>query len=157
MSDFWTPYFKDVLGVQYVQQPENPELIEDEIRHHFVTRTGHYPEIQSFDLIVVQVSKKMGSFFSSEVSDLFEKMKTALKISENASVLELETDSEFKLDDLKKIFQFNWLIVFKENPDSWDCPAQANILITYSPEILLEKPELKRAAWSQLQKLLGKI
>lgn len=82
--------------------------------------------------------------YNNDELELLGKMVGALKIdAAKISIVDL-TDSQN--------FQPEFLIFFQNEPVE-KTPLK-NTIITFSPRILLKKPELKKNAWSDLQKFL---
>lgn len=83
--------------------------------------------------------------YSAEESDLLSKMIAAVKVD----------PSRLKVcdfDDAVK-FETQCLVIFQnevQNP-----PVKASLTVqTFSPRVLLKKPDLKKQAWTELQKIL---
>jgi hypothetical protein len=83
--------------------------------------------------------------YQAEEKDLLEKMVAALKIDlNNIKIMDAEAES---LEQNR----YDFLIQFQNNPERGD---RERTLSTYSPRTLLKSPELKKQAWSDLQKAI---
>lgn len=121
-------YLENVLGIKTILQ----------------TRDG---STQSTGITVTDLLFAVQDYasYSAEESDLLSKMIAAVKVD----------PSRLKVCDLQeaKSFQAQCLVVFQDQTQS--APIQAGLTVfTFSPRVLLKKPELKKVAWTELQKVL---
>lgn len=153
-------YMKDVLGLDQVVWPASAEESREEWRTHFGTRTGHWPEIKRYPLVFLSLGAKDRSLFDGDSGDLFEKMKAAMKLGE-WTYLELECDlaeSEEALRRMSALFEIPRAVVFTNEPRLADAPrtfGSVQYVETYGPSMLIEKPELKKRAWLDLQRVMA--
>ncbi len=83
--------------------------------------------------------------YTSDEKDLLAKMIAALKIeSEKIKVVSLSEKQNFKSD---------YLICFVDQ--TLENTEMTNSISTFSPRVLLKKPELKKPAWAELQKVIS--
>lgn len=83
--------------------------------------------------------------YSAEESDLLSKMIAAVKVD----------PSRLKVCDLQQVknFEVKCLVIFQDQTQL--APIRAPLVVhTFSPRVLLKKPELKKVAWTELQKVL---
>lgn len=83
--------------------------------------------------------------YTEAETDLLSKMIAAVKVD----------PSRLKICDLQNANQFdtNCLVVFQDEAQA--PPIKASLTIqTFSPRLLIKKPELKKQAWTELQKVL---
>ncbi len=121
-------YLENVLGIKTILQSRDVETKQ--------------PAITTTELLFA-VQDYAG--YSAEESDLLSKMIAAVKVD----------PSRLKVCDLQeaKIFQAQCLVVFQDQTQS--APIQAALTVhTFSPRVLLKKPDLKKVAWTELQKVL---
>lgn len=83
--------------------------------------------------------------YSVEELDLLSKMIAAVKVD----------PSRLKVCDLKEVqnFQTQCVVIFQDQTQTLLIHAPLTVQ-TFSPRVLLAKPELKKAAWTELQKVL---
>jgi hypothetical protein len=83
--------------------------------------------------------------YLAEEKDLLEKMVAALKIDlSNIKIVDAGPGTLIPN-------QYNFLIQFQNHPERAN---HERILSTYSPRTLLKSPDLKKQAWSDLQKAI---
>jgi hypothetical protein len=91
---------------------------------------------------------------SREAQELFEKMILAMKLQAQA------IDYEVRLKDLSLDFgNFSQVMEFVENFDSTrgESADPSHWSFTWSPEVLLQRPELKKTVWTDLQLVMKKL
>lgn len=83
--------------------------------------------------------------YSAEEIDLLQKMIAAVKVE----------PSRLKVCDLMEAnkFETKALVIFEDEVVQTLILAQVSVQ-TFSPRVLLKKPELKKQAWTELQKIL---
>ena len=83
--------------------------------------------------------------YASDEKDLLAKMIAALKIDlEKIKVVSLSENQKFKSE---------YLIYFVDKAEKKF--EDTNSITTFSPRALLKKPELKKTAWAELQKVIS--
>lgn len=83
--------------------------------------------------------------YTSEETELLHKMVGALKLDFSRVMICDLTEKELRV---KKIS-----VIFRDQP-SKARPGATNVVETYSPRALLKKPEFKKNAWDELQKVI---
>lgn len=155
-------YLQDVLGIQNVMISSDDE---GEIMAHFFTSQGpfHSSAFPSYELIFLNIlTQSKESFFRPEVRDLFEKMKSAMKIK-NLQVLELDctVDDRSQLpSELAKICEGKMVVVFSSFPKDIGeviFKGPGKWIETYSPAYLLEDATAKKVVWNDLQKVMKEL
>lgn len=97
------------------------------------------------DLIVFVENYKA---LTTSESDLLAKMIEALKLTEQTvMILDLEKQSE----NTKSKYQ----IYLVNNPQDWQQKISASSVVTFSPTVLSVKTQLKKEAWTELQKTIA--
>jgi hypothetical protein len=97
------------------------------------------------NLVPLLISVEGLASYQAEEKDLLEKMVAALKIDLN-NIKIMDAGAEYLEEN-----RYDFLIQFQNNPERGD---RERILSTYSPRTLLKSPELKKQAWSDLQKAI---
>ncbi len=179
----YVKYLEQVLGVQKVLV-DRKDLLSDGVRGEGLTVSSALPtdfEIPAF-FYSSQGPVKAGQFFqkvrlaiinevenlndsvfqNKEVSELFLKMKAALKLPDS-QVLVLDcvmNDRNLIPAEFLKIAEAQGVLVFTRSPGSSDSVQEigdAKWVEAYSPSQLLEHPEDKKSAWSQMQLLMKEL
>jgi len=120
-------YLENVLGIKTILQSQ-------------VIETGA-PIVTIELLFCVQ---NLHSYTEAE-TDLLYKMIAAVKVD----------GSRLKVCDLQEAtkFETNCLVIFQD--ETLNSPVKAGLTIqTFSPRLLMKKPDLKKQAWTELQKVL---
>ncbi|MBC7466274.1 MAG: hypothetical protein H7256_09800 [Bdellovibrio sp.] len=127
-------FVENVLGIKQVLLDRTVETMADEIA------AGTPPhEIQI--LISVQDLEN----YSAPEKELLYKMIQALQ---------LKPESYLVIDTAQKTgYLAQHELSFADSPK----PSTADLIETYSPRVLISKPALKKAAWTEMQKLLQLI
>lgn len=83
--------------------------------------------------------------YTAEESDLLSKMIAAVKVD----------PSRLKVCDSNQLnnYKFQCLVLFQDQIQNFTNQAVLTVQ-TFSPRVLLKKPELKKVAWTELQKVL---
>lgn len=152
-----TDYFKyvrEVLGASQILQPRDLERPETEVGEKAWTRTGHWPPPGEFDILVLHRGPL--SLFEGETSELWEKMKSAMKL-ESLRWLEVETqqkDLEGTLLELLASYPAKVSLLLQEAPKRTPdlrVLGSSKVLESFAPTMLLEVSDLKKQAWADLQ------
>lgn len=135
-SDARTDYFEyleNVLGIKTILQPREVDVVSS---------------IATELLFGVQGYKT----YSAEEIDLLSKMIAAVKVdSARLKVCDLQEAKKYQAECLV-IFQDDVLVnSSRSNQQAFDVKLTVQ---TFSPRVLLKKPELKKMAWTELQKVL---
>lgn len=155
-------YMQDVLGLQSVMISNTGS---DEGRTRFFSIEGPYEpsEVFHFEVIFLNIlTQSKESFFSPEVRELFDKMRSAMKLR-NLQVLELDctVDDRAQLpSELAKICESKVVVVFSSFPKDIGeliFKGPGKWLETYSPAYLLEDPAAKKVVWNDLQKVMKEL
>lgn len=120
-------YLENVLGIKTILQSQTPDSKQTPKNTELLFAVQDY------------------SNYSAEESDLLSKMIAAVKVD----------PSRLKVCDLQdaRNFQTECLVVFQDQNQT--APILASLTVqTFSPRVLLKKPELKKVAWTELQKVL---
>lgn len=161
MKDY-LQYLQDVLGVQNVMLSSGEG---SGVKARFFTTTGAFEssEMRHYELVFLNiVTQSKESFFLSEVRDLFEKMKSAMKLK-NLQVLELDCTVENRSQlpsELAKICEGRVVVVFSSFPQNIGeliFKGPGKWIETYSPSYLLEDAAAKKVVWNDLQKVMREL
>ncbi|MGZ3774426.1 MAG: hypothetical protein ACXVCY_11315 [Pseudobdellovibrionaceae bacterium] len=155
-------YLQDVLGIQNIMVAS-----ENGSDHpvQFFSSQGPFntAAVPSYELIFLNiVTQAKESFFNKDVQDLFEKMKTAMKLK-NIQVLELDCTVEDRSQlpsELAKICEGRVVVVFSSFPQSIGeliFKGSGKWIETYSPAYLLEDTTAKKVVWNDLQKVMKEL
>jgi hypothetical protein len=120
-------YLENVLGIKTILQPKD------------------LADKSAFAVTELLFVVQDYASYSAEELDLLSKMIAAVKVD----------PSRLKVCDLREAqnFQTQCLVIFQDQTQT--PPIQAILCIqTFSPRVLLKKPELKKVAWTELQKVL---
>lgn len=162
MKDYLN-YLQEVLGIQNVIMEKEHPSFENAAR--FFSGQGIFEpqEPPHFELVFLNiVTQAKESLFRPEVAELFQKMKSAMKIK-NIQVQELDCTVEDRAElpaALAKVCEAKVVVVFSAFPkDMGDLifKGPGKWLETYSPAYLLEDPAAKKAVWNDLQKIMGEL
>lgn len=120
-------YLENVLGIKTILQ--SVDLFSEE-----VTATELLFCVQDYEN------------YSEEEKDLLQKMISAVKVDA----------SRLKVCDSKNIkrYETECLVIFEDIPQQNTNLSAKFAIHTFSPRVLLKKPELKKQAWTDLQKIL---
>lgn len=160
MKDY-IQYLQDVLGLQSVMIANDGS----QAKTQFFTSQGpfHSAEFSSYELIFLNIlTQAKESFFKPEVRELFDKMKSAMKLK-NLQVLELDCTVEDRLQlpsELAKICEGKVVVVFSSFPQNIGemiFKGPGKWIETYSPAYLLEDPNAKKVVWNDLQKVMKEL
>lgn len=162
MKDY-IQYLKDVLGIQNIMISSDEGRREE--KAYFFTSQGPFNSsvFPSYELIFLNIlTQSKESFFRPEVRDLFEKMKSAMKLK-NLQVLELDcsVDDRSQLpSELAKICEGKVVVVFSSFPKNIGeliFIGPSKWIETYSPAYLLEDATAKKVVWNDLQKVMKEL
>lgn len=155
-------YLQDVLGIQNVMlSPEKSQ----EMKTQFFNSQGPFVAMEQghFELVFLNIlTQSKESFFLPEVRDLFDKMKSAMKLR-NLQTLELDctVDDRSQLpSELAKICESRIVVVFSSFPKDLGeliYKGPGKWIETYSPAYLLEDPGAKKVVWNDLQKVMKEL
>lgn len=158
MKDY-IQYLQEVLGLQHVVLP----VTEGEAgKTRFFTAQGPLDEssFHHVELVFLNIlTQSKESFFLPEVRDLFEKMKSAMKLK-NLQVLELDCtveDRSLLPSELAKVCESRVVVVFSSFPKDIGemiFKGPGKWIETYSPAYLLEDAAAKKVVWNDLQKVM---
>ena len=179
----YVKYLEQVLGVQKIVV-DRKDLLSESVRgevHSSTSTVSTEFEIPAF-FYSAQGPVKAGQFFqkvrlaiinevetlhdsvfqNKEVSDLFLKMKAALKLPDS-QVLVLDcvmNDRNLIPAEFLKIAEAQGVLVFSRSPDGSGGIQEigdAKWVEAFSPSHLLEHPEDKKLAWSKMQLLMKEL
>lgn len=129
-------YLENVLGIKTILQSQS-SLLSDVS-----------PVLISTELLFCVQNYKT---YTAEETDLLYKMIASVKVApERLQVCDMEDAGRFATQ---------CLVVFEDEvhaTNSFPVPAQLTVQ-TFSPRVLLQKPQLKRQAWIELQKILQRL
>lgn len=161
MKDY-LQYLQDVLGIQNVMlSPQKNQ----EAKTQFFNSQGPFTAVEQghFELIFLNIlTQSKESFFLPDVRDLFEKMKSAMKLR-NLQTLELDCAVEDRSQlpsELAKICESRVVVVFSSFPKDIGeliYKGPGKWIETYSPAYLLEDPGAKKVVWNDLQKVMKEL
>lgn len=121
------------------------------------------PEKQHCEVVFLNlVSRAQDSLFTPAVYDLFEKMRSAMKI-ENLQVLELDctTEDRAQLPSLlAEVCEARYVIVFSSFPKDLGemvLKGSGRWIETHSPAYLLEDAGAKKIVWNDLKKVMREL
>lgn len=142
-------YLKQVLGIKSV-------LISQHTFQSFQSSTDQQL-IELQPLNELKVSFIDESPWSSAAFSLFDKMREAMNLkTEEVQVLFLDQTSLPQI--CTQVLNSKQIMCFNENVMQQLSQAfSENIQKTFSPELLIKKPELKKQAWQDLQDLMKKL
>ncbi|WP_413574841.1 hypothetical protein [Bdellovibrio sp. HCB290] len=167
MKDY-IQYLEEVLGLQKVMLGDMPAaLAEGEVaaKTQFFTQDGAYTpgEMVHRELVFLNIlTQAKESFFRPEVRDLFDKMKSAMKIR-NIQVLEMDCTVENRSllpSELAKFCESKVVVVFSSFPKDLGemiFKGPGKWIETYSPAYLLEDGAAKKVVWNDLQKVMKEL
>ncbi|KYG65014.1 hypothetical protein AZI87_10570 [Bdellovibrio bacteriovorus] len=155
-------YLQEVLGLQNVMLPASES---GSTKAHFFTQEGAFAptSVQQKELVFLNIlTQAKESFFLPEVRDLFDKMKTAMKLK-NIQVLELDCTVEDRSQlpsELAQICESRVVVVFSSFPKDLGeliFKGPGKWIETYSPAYLLEDAAAKKVVWNDLQKVMKEL
>lgn len=150
-------YVDEVLGVKgFIQERVGNE---DKFQNNFRSPEIDLDQNETIDLVFVSsIKDKSQSLFSGEIAELFQKMKSAMKLTYASVTVETHLSSSVEiLNILKARLNPRLLVIFKENPDLGETLKQLDgmfYLETFSPGYLIRYPEQKKLVWNDLQKIM---
>ena len=89
------------------------------------------------------------SNYDAAATELLEKMIAALGL--DRTIIKV---SDYDFSPNKVLPEYT--LSFVTNPDQF-AAKDDNEVVTFSPEVLLKKPQLKKQAWEQMQKVVAQI
>ncbi|MCX7978049.1 MAG: hypothetical protein N2578_03510 [Bdellovibrionaceae bacterium] len=150
-------YLRLVLGVERFIRPLAVEETLATLSSMFRTRTGHWPEEKDFDVLFISADPE-SSLFSGETGELFEKMKSAMKVSHlrilELDLLHLEAHWQKAIEDFLVAKQ---IIVFSENVAVPREVSDGPFRFLPSLRGMLADPGLKRPAWEALKVVMKEL
>jgi hypothetical protein len=167
MKDY-VQYLEEVLGLQKVMLNDTsvaavaPSVA---VKTQFFTQKGPYTpnEMVHRELVFLNIlTQSKESFFLKETRDLFDKMKSAMKLR-NIQVLELDCtveDRSLLPSELAKFCESKVVVVFSSFPKDLGemiFKGPGKWIETYSPAYLLEDAAAKKVVWNDLQKVMKEL
>ena len=161
MKDYFV-YLQEVLGLETVVLPEK-EL--SSLESYFFTDQGplNPSEIADCEVLFLNIlTQAKESLYNPAVGELFDKMKSAMKLR-NQQFLELDCtieDRSLLPAELAKICRSKVVVVFSSFPrdiGEFVLKGSGRWLETYSPAYLLEDPGAKKVVWNDLQKVMREL
>ncbi len=159
-------YLQEVLGLQKVMLPSEESGVDGlAVKTRFFTSQGPFEvhELQHCELVFLNIlTQAKESFFQPAVRELFDKMKSAMKLK-NIQVLELDCTVEDRTQlpsELAQICESKVVVVFSSFPKDIGeliYKGPGKWIETYSPAYLLEDPSAKRVVWNDLQKVMKEL
>lgn len=161
MKDY-IQYLQDVLGLKNVALPLS--ATSQRPIQFFSSQGSFLPtDFLHFELIFLNIlTQPHESIFKSEVRELFDKMKAAMKLR-NLQVLELDCTVEDRSQlpsELAKICESKVVVVFSSFPKDLGeliFKGPGMWLETYSPAYLLQDAPAKKVVWNDLQKVMKEL
>lgn len=145
-----------------IADPTAPSAVA---RTQFFTPQGplNAGEQKYFELVFLNiVTQEKESFFLPQVRDLFDKMKSAMKLK-NIQILELDCtveDRSLLPSELAEICESKVVVVFSSFPKDLGemiYKGPGKWIETYSPAYLLEDASAKKVVWNDLQKVMKEL
>ncbi|QLY24094.1 hypothetical protein [Bdellovibrio sp. KM01] len=171
MKDY-VQYLEEVLGLQKVMLNDTttPVGVASDVnptaaKIQFFTQKGPYvpAEMVHRELVFLNIlTQAKESFFLPETRDLFDKMKSAMKIR-NIQVLELDCtveDRSLLPSELAQFCESKVVVVFSSFPKDLGemiYKGPGKWIETYSPAYLLEDAAAKKVVWNDLQKVMKEL
>lgn len=159
MKDY-LKYLQEVLGLQNVMLGEQPS---NDSRFYSSQGVFEPTEKTHFELVFLNiVTQSKESLFRPEVSDLYTKMKTAMKLN-NIQTIDLDCTQEDRSRlpaELAQICESRVVVVFSSFPKDLGeliYKGPGKWLETYSPAYLLEDPDAKKVVWNDLKKVMKEL
>lgn len=154
-------YLKEVLGVSSLISAREPEELVHELQDQVTTQTGHLPEKITVPLLVLDAQRNEPHLFSAEVSELWSKMKQAMKLDKD-DILELrhlQGDLDSVLVKLQEAYAPRVVLLLQEEPRRGVSRTlgQSQIIESFHPSLLLEQTQLKKMAWEDLQLVMHRL
>jgi DNA polymerase III psi subunit len=107
------------------------------------------PNVSDFQKFSLLIKVQNLSTYNADAMALLEKMITALG-------LEKDGIKVADYDLVPSNLQPEYILSFVLNPDLVVAKS-INEIVTYSPEVLLKNPQLKKQAWDQMQKIVAQL
>ncbi|WP_413293540.1 hypothetical protein ACLSU7_00385 [Bdellovibrio sp. HCB185ZH] len=171
MKDY-VQYLEEVLGLQKVMLNDTtasvgaaPDATPTVAKIQFFTQKGPYVpnEMVHRELVFLNIlTQAKESFFRPETRDLFDRMKSAMKIR-NIQVLELDCtveDRSLLPSELAQFCESKVVVVFSSFPKDLGemiYKGPGKWIETYSPAYLLEDAAAKKVVWNDLQKVMKEL
>ncbi|WP_413557426.1 hypothetical protein [Bdellovibrio sp. HCB209] len=168
MKDY-VQYLEEVLGLQKVMLGDMAvpagEAAALPAKTQFFTQKGPYTTQEKVhrELVFLNIlTQSKESFFLKETRDLFDKMKTAMKLK-NIQVLELDCtveDRSLLPSELATFCESKVVVVFSSFPKDLGemiYKGPGKWIETYSPAYLLEDAAAKKVVWNDLQKVMKEL
>lgn len=162
MKDY-IQYLQDVLGLNSVILAANENDRAQKIRFYSANGPFLVPDLQHVEIVFLNIlTQSKESLFVPEVRELFDKMKSAMKLK-NLQVLELDCTVEDRSQlpsELAQICESRFVVVFSSFPKDLGeiiLKGQGRWLETYSPAYLLEDAAAKKVVWNDLQKVMKEL
>lgn len=134
-------YLENVLGLRQVVWPETSVEIQED------------PPENTARVHVLFVADQP---FSPRAKELFEKMRDAMKIpNQQCKLLFVSHASSAELQ--VSAFAAEHVVCFSKATFEQIPADHAARFVTYSPEVLLSRPELKKEAWEDLKKVMKSL
>lgn len=160
MKDY-VNYLRDVLGLQTILLPAQTS----DVAAQFISQQGPFEpqELVHCELVFLNIlTQPKESFFNPEVSELFQKMRAAMKLA-NLTVLELDCTVEDRSQlpsELAKKVESKVVVVFSSFPKDIGemiFKGPGKWIETYSPAYLIEDPTAKKVVWNDLKKVMKEL
>lgn len=166
MKDY-IDYLQNVLGIQGVILPheEGGEPVSAADAAPFYSSQGIFApsEKQHVEVVFLNLlSRAQDSLFNPPVYELFEKMRTAMKI-DNLQMLELDSPIEDRAELpslLAQVCEARFIIVFSAFPKNLGeliLKGSGRWIETHSPAYLLEDAAAKKVVWNDLKKVMREL
>ncbi|MNL28250.1 hypothetical protein D3C87_1498870 [compost metagenome] len=160
MKDY-VNYLREVLGIQTVLMTPSQDVTPAQ----FISAQGPFEpsELIHAELVFLNIlTQPKESLFNPEVRELFDKMKSAMKLH-NIQMLELDCTVEDRSQlpsELAPKCEGKVVVVFSSFPKDIGeliFKGPGKWIETYSPAYLLEDPGAKKVVWNDLQKVMKEL
>jgi hypothetical protein len=144
----WLKYLQETLGVRSVLWPISAmETSSVESIGPAVARKKT-PQIVFIDI----------QPWTRQETDLFEKMRVAMKLSKEQTKIIFATPAELPQKSLE-LLTATCAIFFSPElaTQSFVLPEETFVMTTFGPRELLPNPQLKKQSWDDLQKVMKKL
>ena len=147
-------YVKNVLGVKTLQSARIRQSLQEQ------------PAAEACDLLFLHLKQAADqSIFAPESKDLLDKMIQAMRLGDRQYLI-LECDLTGNTLPLNQILQqysqkvgTPFMVLFSTKPSNSSIQnlGTMKFLESYSPSYLLQKPNTKKLAWADLQKVMKEL
>lgn len=141
-------YFRQVLGVQSVLFPRHQEAAVQ--AQAAISKSVSASEVSAEPKAVLFLLEKE---LSAPAQELLQKMILAMKLKEGS--FEILSTSGTGLDLHRVQSNYRQVVQFTDSTNALQ--QEEGFISTWSPEVLLLRPELKKRTWDDLQKVMKRL